>query len=765
MEKQRVVFAVDNRLRVPLADLPEGIAESLRAECRHKNPAFHKAKAMGFFPKKGEKAMIETWREKNGILSLPRGTTQGVRAVFERAGLPEPEWDDQRCSGTAFQKGFEGDPLLTLWDHQESVVEAALTRENCLIRAPTGCLAGETLIGVSRGGKGQQIKLSHLVKMFNGGKASNRVWDLTIPTMVRAQLDDKSIGLVQLVGAYESGVKPVFKLILDGRFIRATADHRFKTLAGWKRLGELVVGDLVFVEDSRRPKVKGAHPRQNYLQRKAKLHPFAGRKGVKPGKGGFTVPFHRLVWEANLNGLGLEEFLRRVNEGPIDGLEFVDPSTHAVHHKDRNPKNNELSNLQLLTCKEHKQAHRKEYLENLSCRSTLQTVRAILPDGEAPTYDLEMAGPHNFVANGIVVHNSGKTTAAIALVARCKLPTLIVVWSSSLFDQWVERLCKELGLKKSQIGQIRGSKRTIAPITMAMQQTLYANPKLVRELKPKFGCVMADEVQRFAARTFMDVIDVFPARYRIGWSADERRKDQKHFLIYDVFGSVAADIKREDLVEKKLVHDVEICVVPTQFTADWYVRQLRSDNETPDFNGLLDSMVNNEERNWLISHYARVEQAFGNQVLALTHRREHALALARREVEAGFLCGTLLGGKDNSKEFETTINSMRSRNLHFAAGTYQAIGQGMDIPTVQRGIACTPIATNEQFFGQVRGRLCRTTKGKQDAALIYLWDQHVFGIEHLLNLKRWNKNVRVLADNGAWVSVDDWLDEWRRESK
>lgn len=498
MEKP-ITFTVDNRLRVPLADLPDGIAEALRAECRHGNPAWHKARAMGFFPKKGETATIDTWRERKGILSLPRGATQQVRDVFERHGLEEPDWDDQRTTGLPLQRGLRAHHNVTLWDHQEDAVEAALARENCLVRAPTG---------------------------------------------------------------------------------------------------------------------------------------------------------------------------------------------------------------------------------------------------------------------------SGKTTAAIALAVRCKLPTLVIVWSSNLFDQWVERLMKELGLKKGEIGMVRGSKRTVAPITMAMQQTLYANPKLVRALRPRFGCVMADEVQRFAARTFMDVIDAFPAKYRVGWSADERRKDQKQFLTYDVFGAVAADIKRKDLVQKRLVHDVEVRVVPTEFTAQWYVDQARSDEETPDFNRLLDSMVNNEARNRIIAGIARTEQAFGCQVLALTHRREHALALARREVEHGALCGTLLGGPEYANEFVSAVQGMRARNLHFAAGTYQAIGQGLDIPTVERGIACTPIATNRQFFGQVRGRLCRTAKGKRDAVLFYLWDKYVFGVEPLINLRRWNERVRVQADDGTWMDVNEYIEgEWNRRRR
>jgi replicative DNA helicase len=44
--------------------------------------------------------------------------------------------------------------------------------------------------------------------------------------------------------AFATGVKPVFRLTTRlGRTIRATANHKFRTFAGWKRLDELVVGE------------------------------------------------------------------------------------------------------------------------------------------------------------------------------------------------------------------------------------------------------------------------------------------------------------------------------------------------------------------------------------------------------------------------------------------------------------------------------------------------------------------------------------------
>ena len=280
---------------------------------------------------------------------------------------------------------------------------------------PTGCITGDAMIGINRAGKGAQVKLSHVVKMFNGGVASGKRWDTRIPTKVRARLDDGSIGLVTLRDAYASGVKPVYRLTLaTGHEVVATADHRFLTPDGWRRLHELTVGDVVFVEMSRHPvSSQEQQDKPWYHLTVARFHPYVGRKGVKTSKGGNTVATHRLVVDAYRNGIPFDEFVQRCSQrGALHGLKFVDPKKYAVHHKDENPRNINISNLEVLTHTAHRKLHAAAARKNIAVLSTPSVVQAIKAVGSLPTFDLALDAPHNFLANGIVVHNSGKTTSA-----------------------------------------------------------------------------------------------------------------------------------------------------------------------------------------------------------------------------------------------------------------------------------------------------------------------------------------------------------------
>jgi len=95
----------------------------------------------------------------------------------------------------------------------------------------SGCLAGDTLIYLPDEGTYVPIK------------------DLAGTTGFRVLALDKGWWRMQakkVTSAFATGRKPVFKLTTNlGRNIRATANHKFLTMEGWRRLDELVPGDRI----------------------------------------------------------------------------------------------------------------------------------------------------------------------------------------------------------------------------------------------------------------------------------------------------------------------------------------------------------------------------------------------------------------------------------------------------------------------------------------------------------------------------------------
>jgi replicative DNA helicase len=94
----------------------------------------------------------------------------------------------------------------------------------------SGCLTGDTRL--LRADDGREITLGELVRT---GARDIPVWSLD---------DDWRLVPATLTHAFPSGLKQVYLLRLaSGRELRATANHKFRTVHSWVSLGHLDVGD------------------------------------------------------------------------------------------------------------------------------------------------------------------------------------------------------------------------------------------------------------------------------------------------------------------------------------------------------------------------------------------------------------------------------------------------------------------------------------------------------------------------------------------
>lgn len=353
---------------------------------------------------------------------------------------------------------------------------------------------------------------------------------------------------------------------------------------------------------------------------------------------------------------------------------------------------------------------------------------------------------------------SGKTTLAIALASRIGLNTLVILPTVALFKQWRDDALESLQMKSRELGIIHQNKRSLRPLTIAVQGTL-ASRGIDEEMNDFFGCVIVDECSRAASASYVRIVDPFRARYRIGVSAEHKRKDRKEYLTESLFGGVAYEIKRKTLEEEGFVLDVEIRVVPTNFHADWYglAKPGDEDEKEVDFARLLSEMTEDDARNKLALHFALEEARAGEQVIMLSHRREHCVVMDRTFVENSIPSGFFIGGTDYSVEFEKTRAGIKDGSIRVGVGTYGALGMGVNLPAVGVGVATTPIGGNRFNFNQVRGRLSRPSKGtgKTVARLYVLLDQAVYP-SHLQNIVSWNPSV-VVYDKKKWVDAKQYL--------
>lgn len=224
-----------------------------------------------------------------------------------------------------------------------------------------------------------------------------------------------------------SGKKLCFNMVTDaGQTIECTENHKFLSGSKWKPLSKLKVGDKIMY----RPPVrnfKGKQKQQVLRDVFVKYHPKGRIKTTidtisgKPYKY-YRVPFHHFVYEANKNGLSVNDY--KILLDNYDGRElFFIPKGYQIDHIDGIRQNNDPSNLQMLTIKEHSRKTVDTangvfgYFEPKEC-----TVLSINPTEIKDTYDICCIGDnHNFLANNLVVHNSGKSVCIISMIEYAKL--------------------------------------------------------------------------------------------------------------------------------------------------------------------------------------------------------------------------------------------------------------------------------------------------------------------------------------------------------
>ena len=127
----------------------------------------------------------------------------------------------------------------------------------------------------------------------------------------------------------------------------------------------------------------------------------------------------------------------------------------------------------------------------------------------------------------------GKTFTALHIARKLGQKTLVVTHTTALRDQW----CEEIeALFKTSPGIIGSGKFDIEDhfIVVGNIQSLV---KYKNELAREFGTVILDEAHHCPASTFTGFIDSSSSRYKIALSGTMIRKDGKHVLFRDYFGT------------------------------------------------------------------------------------------------------------------------------------------------------------------------------------------------------------------------------------
>jgi superfamily II DNA or RNA helicase len=154
---------------------------------------------------------------------------------------------------------------------------------------------------------------------------------------------------------------------------------------------------------------------------------------------------------------------------------------------------------------------------------------------------------------------SGKTVVAIAAIAARSTPTLVVVPTVDLLDQWERELAAEFDVP---VGRLGGGEQRVEAITVSTYDSAYLRAD---ELGGRFGLAVFDEVHHLGGEGYRDIARLLAAPARMGLTATFERPDGAHEVIADLVGPVVHRLSAEDLAGDHLA-DFDIKRVAVELT-------------------------------------------------------------------------------------------------------------------------------------------------------------------------------------------------------
>jgi superfamily II DNA or RNA helicase len=338
--------------------------------------------------------------------------------------------------------------------------------------------------------------------------------------------------------------------------------------------------------------------------------------------------------------------------------------------------------------------------------------------------------------NGVIVlpTGAGKTILAIEAAARLNTPTLVVVPTLDLVDQWRTRLSEEFNI---EVGIYGGGEHILRPITVATYDTAYLRSE---DLGNKFYFIIFDEVHHLPSPGYIQIAEMYAAPYRLGLTATYEREDGLHEKLTKLIGGKVFEMPVAKLAGKHL-SNYTLKRVKTELTPEEekeyekqyhiYTNYLRTHNivlRTPkDFQYfVMRTGRDPQAREALLArHRARMialnsrskldklreilEKHHSDRILIFT---EHNLLV--QEISKRFLIPSITH-KTPRKERTEILDNFRSEKYRVVV-TSKVLDEGIDVPEANLAVVLSGSGSSREFIQRL-GRILRKKEGKK--AIMY----------------------------------------------
>ncbi len=292
-----------------------------------------------------------------------------------------------------------------------------------------------------------------------------------------------------------------------------------------------------------------------------------------------------------------------------------------------------------------------------------------------------------FQGNGILCLpcGAGKTSTSLAIAAKLKRKTLIIVHKEFLANQWRERIT-QFCPKSSNVGLIQGDVWDVEghDFVIAMIQTL-----CVREHDPEmfkiFGLVIVDEAHHIGAPAFSKAMFKITPEFTLGLTATPERKDGLTMILYWFLGDIFYSMQ-QNVSDAITLHKID-------FDHHSYrMGPMMNKFGKISLAHIVNHIVELKERNDLIIKHVLECVSRGRKILLLSDRRSHCEYLYSIIGES--VAGLYMGGM-SAEEHE------QASRKQVIIATFSLAYEGLDIPSLNTLFLVTPHSDVKQAVGRI----------------------------------------------------------------
>jgi superfamily II DNA or RNA helicase len=332
---------------------------------------------------------------------------------------------------------------------------------------------------------------------------------------------------------------------------------------------------------------------------------------------------------------------------------------------------------------------------------------------------------------GIIVlpKGAGKTIVAMAAIAHVNAPSIVVVPTIDLMEQWRTTLMKEFDV---EVGVYGGGENSLEAVTVSTYDSAYIRAE---ELSNKFMLTIFDEVHHLPAPSYSQIAEFFAAPFRMGLTATYMREDEGHKMLPRLIGNVVYELHTEDLAGTHLSHytveKILVNLAPHEqeeynknyevFTTYLRERRIKLRSSTDFQRLIMRTGTDPEARKALLARNRALDIALNtsSKVDALRDllsdkSREKTLIFTQHNklvhrISKEFLIPAIT--HQTSKEERAEILGKFRSGVYTRIVTSKVLDEGIDVPDATLGVILSGTGSSREFIQRL-GRLLRKKEGK-----------------------------------------------------